>query len=108
LYQEGYISYPRTETAAFAEDFDLHSLIQAQTSHPRWGPYAHSLLQPAAEGTTGGFMRPRKGKGDDQSHPPIHPIKEGQSLTGNEARVYEFVVRHFLACCSKDGLVCSQ
>lgn len=24
-------------------------------------------------------------------------------LSGNDARVYEFVVRHFLACCSKDA-----
>ncbi len=24
-------------------------------------------------------------------------------VQGNEKRVYEFVVRHFLACCSKDA-----
>lgn len=25
------------------------------------------------------------------------------SSSGNEGRVYEFIVRHFLACCSKDA-----
>ena len=24
-------------------------------------------------------------------------------LQGNEARIYEFIVRHFLACCSQDA-----
>jgi Topoisomerase IA len=25
------------------------------------------------------------------------------SFSGNEQKVYEFIVRHFLACCSKDA-----
>lgn len=53
----------------------------------------------------GKFNRPRKGKGDDKSHPPIHPTKSGEGLGGVEARVYEFVARHFLACCSADAQV---
>lgn len=54
----------------------------------------------------GKLSNPRKGKGDDKSHPPIHPIKAGSNLQGNEAKIYEFVARHFLACCSQDALVC--
>ncbi len=98
LYQEGYISYPRTETAHFADNFDLHTLISTQHSHHIWGHYAVSLSE-------GRFEKPRKGKGDDQSHPPIHPIKSGQHLQGREAQIYEFVSRHFLACCSRNAQV---
>ena len=47
---------------------------------------------------------PRQGKKSDQAHPPIHPIKHTDSLHGDEARVYEFIVRHFLACVSKDAV----
>lgn len=47
--------------------------------------------------------RPSQGNKSDQAHPPIHPIKYTNSLTGNEKRIYEFVVRHFLACLSKNA-----
>ena len=45
-----------------------------------------------------------QGKKSDQAHPPIHPIKRADQLAGDEARVYEFIVRHFLACVSKDAV----
>ncbi|KND04904.1 uncharacterized protein SPPG_08857 [Spizellomyces punctatus DAOM BR117] len=93
LYQQGIISYPRTETDVFADSFQLHPLIEAQVNDPRWGQYAQGLLG-------GRFRRPRKGKNDDQAHPPIHPVKAALDLTGDDQRVYEFITRRFLACCS--------
>lgn len=69
LYQRGYISYPRTETAAFPAGTDFQSLLQTQTQCAGWGDYAARLLQ------SGGFSAPRRGKGDDHAHPPIHPTK---------------------------------
>ncbi|XP_063235537.1 DNA topoisomerase 3-alpha isoform X2 [Bacillus rossius redtenbacheri] len=95
LYSQGYISYPRTETNIFPKELNLRSLIELQTNDPNWGEFAGQLLQ---EGPT-----PRAGKKSDQAHPPIHPTKYAHNLQGNESRVYEFVVRHFLACCSKDA-----
>ncbi|KAJ3034776.1 DNA topoisomerase 3-alpha [Rhizophlyctis rosea] len=93
LYQQGIISYPRTETDVFANQFDLHSLIRAQTGDDRWGGYAQSLLD-------GKFKRPRKGKNDDQAHPPIHPVRAAPNLTGDDKKLFEFITRRFLACCS--------
>ena len=43
LYQQGYLSYPRTETDKFKEGFDLATLIDAQTGSPQWGAFASSL-----------------------------------------------------------------
>lgn len=42
---------------------------------------------------------------DDRAHPPIHPVKPFNG-DGNpdKARLYEFVVRHFLACCALDAV----
>ncbi|KAI8918611.1 DNA topoisomerase [Powellomyces hirtus] len=94
LYNRGIISYPRTETDSFADNFELHPLIEAQAHDPHWGQYAQGLLN-------GRFRRPRKGKGDDQAHPPIHPVKGATDLNGDEKRVYEYVTRRFLACCSE-------
>jgi DNA topoisomerase-3 len=66
-------------------------------------------------------VNPRNGTKSDQAHPPIHPIKYANELSvcvillnfvfknlifilkGKEQTVYEFIVRHFLACCSADA-----
>jgi DNA topoisomerase-3 len=96
LYNQGYISYPRTETDMFENAFDLNSLIAKQQNHSTWGSYASNLLN-------GRFKFPRKGKNNDKAHPPIHPTKDGSGLVGAEAKVYEFVARRFLACCSDDA-----
>lgn len=39
-----------------------------------------------------------------QAHPPIHPTKYVNNLSGNEHKIYEYIVRHFLACVSKDAV----
>jgi len=99
LYTAGFISYPRTETDRFPESMDLPSYIAKQTQDPRWGSYAQSL--------TGGnaFRNPRGGKHDDKAHPPIYPVKyvNIDTLRGDQKKVYEFVARRFLACCSDDA-----
>lgn len=98
LYQAGFISYPRTETNKFPPNFDFHTLIQEQTQSTTWGDYATQLLDPEF------FRVPKAGTSDDASHPPIHPLKFADSLNGRDAQVYEFIVRHYLACCSQDAL----
>jgi DNA topoisomerase-3 len=95
LYTQGFISYPRTETNMFPESFDLPAIVRDQTPHPNWGGFASQLL---ARGVT-----PRQGNKTDNAHPPIHPTKYTNSLQGNEQRIYEYVVRHFLACCSQNA-----
>jgi DNA topoisomerase-3 len=53
----------------------------------------------------GGFQWPREGRNNDKAHPPIHPVNyvNPSQLNGDEKKVYEFVVRRFLACCSTDA-----
>ena len=100
LYQKGYISYPRTETDQFPQDMDLREIISKQRPHYNWGGYASHLLD------DGAFTNPRAGGNNDQAHPPIHPVNLAQppSLEDDrDKRVYEFVVRRFLACCSADA-----
>ncbi|XP_032591611.1 DNA topoisomerase 3-alpha isoform X2 [Drosophila grimshawi] len=96
LYSQGIISYPRTETNQFSKEFELAPIVAQQTSHEAWGAFAQRVLEWGPN--------PRNGTKSDQAHPPIHPIKLVTGLQGNEARVYELVVRHFLACVSKDAV----
>ncbi|KAL1592503.1 DNA topoisomerase [Nothophoma quercina] len=100
LYTRGFISYPRTETDQFDQGMDLRSMISRQTQDGRWGTFAQELVN-------GGFNQPRHGRNNDKAHPPIHPVNYVTSNalnSENERKVYEFVVRRFLACCSEDAL----
>lgn len=98
LYNKGFISYPRTETDRFDKGMNLRALVQKQTPSSRWGQFAQNLVD-------GAFQQPRNGRHDDKAHPPIHPVTYAapNALSDNEARLYEFVVRRFLACCSDDA-----
>lgn len=96
LYNQGIISYPRTETDAFADGFELIPLIAKQTQDPQWGNYAAELLN-------GKFRKPRKGKNNDQAHPPIFPVRAAMNLQGDEKKVFDFITRRFLACCSNEA-----
>ncbi|KAK6635323.1 hypothetical protein RUM44_000574 [Polyplax serrata] len=95
LYTQGLISYPRTETNIFPKELNLVPLVEMQVGDSNWGEFAQRVLRDGP--------RPSQGNKSDQAHPPIHPIKYTNSLTGNEKRIYEFVVRHFLACLSKNA-----
>jgi hypothetical protein len=44
LYQDGFLSYPRTETDQFDPQFDHQSLIVKQTVDGGWGAFAQSCV----------------------------------------------------------------
>ncbi|KAI1278104.1 DNA topoisomerase 3-alpha [Halotydeus destructor] len=96
LYTQGFISYPRTETNIFPNNLNLPQYVEAQCQNSQWGDFARNLLMNG--------LYPRNGTKSDQAHPPIHPTKYTDSLNGNDKRVYELIVRHFLACLSKDAV----
>ncbi|XP_051141098.1 DNA topoisomerase 3-alpha isoform X2 [Andrographis paniculata] len=103
LYQAGFISYPRTETDCFSERTDLRTIVLEQQEHPTWGSYAQRLLDPEAAL----WRNPSAGGHDDKAHPPIHPTKfsAGESRWSQDHhKVYELVVRHFLACVSQPAV----
>ncbi|GLT25089.1 hypothetical protein SLA2020_002420 [Shorea laevis] len=103
LYQAGFISYPRTETDCFSSRTDLHIIVQEQQRHPDWGSYAQRLLDPGA----GLWRNPSGGGHDDKAHPPIHPTKFSAGeprWSQDHCRLYELVVRHFLACVSQPAV----
>jgi DNA topoisomerase-3 len=102
LYQSGVLSYPRTETDQFPQTMNLKDLVQLQTGSADGAvaQYANALVTNSAQK----MRRPRNGGHNDQAHPPIHPtgLPSG-SLHGNEKKIYDYVVRHFLACVSHDA-----
>uniref|UniRef100_G1QHD0 DNA topoisomerase n=1 Tax=Nomascus leucogenys TaxID=61853 RepID=G1QHD0_NOMLE len=98
LYTQGYISYPRTETTHYPENFDLKGSLRQQANHPYWADTVKRLL---AEG----INRPRKGH-DAGDHPPITPMKSATEAelgtTGVTRGGSEYITRHFIATVSHD------
>ncbi|KAJ6228882.1 DNA topoisomerase 3-alpha [Anaeramoeba flamelloides] len=99
LYQEGYISYPRTRTNCFPKDFDFLNLIALQVSNPTYGLYANDLLQENSK------IIPRNGTIVDHFLHPIYPTQDGSHLKKDNRLVFDFIAKYFLAACSNDALM---
>ncbi|ORD94294.1 TOP3A [Enterospora canceri] len=93
LYNQGYISYPRTETDSFGSGFGYQRILDKLKADDKFTEYLNEME----------FKTPRKGKNNDQAHSPIYPLKSGTGLSGKDRNVYEMVARRFIACCSDDA-----
>lgn len=97
LYLSGYLSYPRTESTAYPQSFDIKGALQQQAGDGRWGKYVRDLLNVGFNNSGGGL--------DMGDHPPITPCRAGgHELSGDTARVFDLVVRHFIASVSQDAV----
>ncbi|XP_023245675.1 DNA topoisomerase 3-beta-1 isoform X2 [Copidosoma floridanum] len=96
LYTQGYISYPRTETTSYPENFDLLSTLRQQQNSSDWGDEVRKVL-------SNGINKPKKGH-DAGDHPPITPMKSASrnELDGDSWRLYDYITRHFIATVSRD------
>lgn len=61
-------------------------------------PFLSFLLTPSRLLNENKFKPPKRGKHNDNSHPPIHPIKHADNLTGKEKQVcYEMEFIQFFS-----------
>ena len=101
LYRDGLISYPRTETQKYksTELPGLKKLVEDAQQSPIYGQYCTKLLNENR------YNNPRMGSGDDKAHPPIHPVRysSNDDLNAKEKKVYDFIMKHFLATLSPDA-----
>jgi DNA topoisomerase-3 len=106
LYLSGYLSYPRTESTSYPASFDIRDALATQAGGPdeETREYARALLR-------NGYARPRDGV-DAGDHPPITPVGAPSSagiemMGGDKGRLYDLVVKHFLATVSEDAIFMS-
>ena len=90
LYMDGFISYPRTDNTVYPPSLNTRELVVSLARIPDFAAAA-SLLD--------GKLSPTRGKKETTDHPPIHPAQAvyPNALEGPKRRVYELVVRRFLA-----------
>ena len=91
LYMDGFISYPRTDNTVYPSSLPVHELISSLVRVKEFS--AAAGLLDAAE------LKPTRGKKETTDHPPIYPTQaiHPGALEGPKRRVYELVVRRFLA-----------
>lgn len=98
LYMRGFISYPRTDNTVYPATEDLDALVENLRAAQVFAPdveYLKTVRRP----------QPTRGKKEATDHPPIHPVEAArkQDVDEDSWRVYELVVRRFLATLAKDS-----
>jgi DNA topoisomerase-1 len=93
LYLEALISYPRTNSQKIPLTIDVTSILKGLARLPEYRSLVARIL------ATTRNPRPRQGLKDDPAHPAIHPTGNlpERPLSRDEARIYDLVVRRFLA-----------
>jgi DNA topoisomerase-1 len=91
LYMDGFISYPRTDNTVYPASLPVRELIGSLVRVKEFSAAAGLLDQPQ--------LSPTRGKKETTDHPPIYPTQaiHPGALDGPKKRVYELVVRRFLA-----------
>ncbi|MCW4012882.1 MAG: DNA topoisomerase I [Candidatus Bathyarchaeota archaeon] len=95
LYLGAYISYPRTESNKIPSSIDVKEILGNLAKNPAYESESKMLIQEKR-------FKSRPGKGDDPAHPAIHPTgQRPRRLKDEEQKVYDLVVRRFLASLGK-------
>ena len=97
LYMNGLISYPRTDNTVYPASLDLDEVLNEldKSVFRRDVAWVRAHQRPT----------PTRGKKTSTDHPPIHPTGAASPDNMDEAhwKVYELVVRRFLATLSPDA-----
>ncbi len=92
LYERSYISYPRTTSQKLPYTLGLPRIIEQLSKSARYAALAGALIASRR-------FRPNEGKKIDEAHPAIFPTGESpKGLTVEEEKIYDLIVRRFLAC----------
>jgi len=97
LYMNGYISYPRTDNTVYPKSLDLNGVLETL----RGGVFDADVAWVQQHRRE----VPTRGKKESTDHPPIHPAGAAtrEALGQDRWKVYELIVRRFLATLSPDA-----
>lgn len=92
LYTSGYISYPRTSSQKLP-NINFKKILEQLSKYDR---NAAELLKKQS-------LKPNEGKKTDPAHPAIYPTGIIPSLKERDAKIYDLIVKRFLACFGEDA-----
>lgn len=102
LYRKGFISYPRTSSQKLPAKIGYRKILKALTNLGQYEHLAGELLGRED-------LHPREGKKSDPAHVAIYPTHEPpkplkKKLTSRQKKVYDLIVRRFLATFAESAL----
>ena len=92
LYLDALISYPRTNSEKLPQTLNLKEILNGLAEMKSYASLVKHVVQ-------AGNFTPIQGKRTDPAHPAIHPTgsKPTKRLTPSEKKLYDLIVRRFLA-----------
>ncbi|MFO7618769.1 MAG: DNA topoisomerase I [Thermoplasmata archaeon] len=99
LYNDGLISYPRTDNTVYPHTLPLKAIL-GKLAKGEFAKEVEEILKQEK-------LRPSRGARQTTDHPPIHPvdIATREQVKGDGWKIYELVVRRFLATLGPDASV---
>ncbi len=97
LYMNGLISYPRTDNTVYPKSLDIDEILKKLEQ----SEFADDIQKIRKYRRS----QPVRGSKKTTDHPPIHPVDIPKtSLNGRNKKIYELIVRRFLATLSEDAV----
>jgi len=90
LYEASLITYPRTSSQQLPQSIKTLPIISALASDHDYAALAKKLIENR-------WNTPVQGKKTDPAHPAIHPTGQKSTVEGNDRKLYDLIVRRFLA-----------
>jgi DNA topoisomerase-1 len=100
LYQQGFISYPRSSSQKLPPSINYEKILKALASLPQYKKFAEELLKKEK-------LVPVEGKKDDPAHPAVystHEIPDLSKLTPQERKIYDLITRRTLAVFADEAI----
>jgi DNA topoisomerase-1 len=100
LYQQGFISYPRSASQKLPPSINYEKILKALALLPQYKNLAEELLTKVK-------LIPHEGPRTDPAHPAIYPTFETpdfKKLTAQQRKIYDLIVRRFLATFADEAL----
>jgi DNA topoisomerase I len=95
LYTDGIVSYPRTSSQEYPVGIGYDKILKQLKKYTELTKYAENKT-------------PTKGKKTDPAHPAIYPTGEIKKLSGSEKKIYDLIVKRFIACFAKPAKIESK
>ena len=90
LYVSGLISYPRTSSQQLPDSIEYKKILVSLSKQTLYKELCAKLLKKDS-------LKPNNGNKSDPAHPAIYPTGQSSHLTGDKQKVYDLIVRRFMA-----------
>ena len=100
LYQAGWISYPRSSSQKLPPSINYEKIMKALGTLNQYSKFVQEIMKKDK-------LVPKEGSKDDPAHPAVYPtfeVADMKKLNAQQKKLYDLIVRRFLAVFGDDAL----